>query len=210
MSVEGRLIVGIAGDKNSGKDAVADRLVKKHDFYKRSLAQPLKDACKCLFGFTDDQLRGSNKERPSEKWFGVTPGETLQFVGTDLLRNQMSKLKSEFGEDIFVRNFANWCEDETNTKKLIVVPDVRFQNEVDYIRGQKGVVIKVLYNATADEVSLLDRIKKFLGLGDGERGVDYDLTISDGCNHTVSDLHVQIDSAIAHILEAQKTKGSPN
>ena len=199
MSFNGRLIVGIAGVKRSGKDTIANHLVKKHGFYKRSFAQPLKDVCKCLFGFSDNQLNGSDKEIPDEKWFGITPRETLQFVGTDLLRKQMSKLRGNFGEDIFIHSFRNWYEDEKNiTKKLIVVPDVRFQNEVDYIHNQNGFVIKILYNATADEVSLLDRIKNFFGLNDEHeseaQNLDYDLTVNNGFNCTFMDLYSQVDA----------------
>lgn len=205
MSANNKLLIGITGIKGSGKDTIADHLVRKYGFYKRSLAAPLKNACKCLFGFTDDQLNGSSKEIPDYRWFGITPRETMQFVGTDLFRKQMCKLNRNFDdENFFLHIFKLWYEDDANTKSLVVISDVRFQNEVDYIRSQNGVVIKILYNATDDEVSLFEKIKNFLGLSDDHeseaQNVGYDLAVNNGSTCTFHDLYSQVDSIMKQIL----------
>lgn len=206
MSNRTKLLIGITGAKRSGKDTVANYIVKKYGFHKRSLSEPLKEACKALFGFSENQLNGSSKETPDERWFGITPRETMQFVGTDLLRKQMGKLRTEIGEDVFLHNFRNWYESPDNNRDLVVVPDVRFQNEADYIHSQGGFVIKILYNATADEISLLERIKRFFGIIDAHESeaqhVEYDLTVNNGYTHSFQDLYSQVNSIMKEKLES--------
>lgn len=56
-------IIGITGKAGSGKDTVADLLVRDHGFVKVALADPLKRICKEVFGFTDEQLWGPSEKR---------------------------------------------------------------------------------------------------------------------------------------------------
>ena len=57
------MIIGLCGLAGSGKDTVADFLVKDHDFVKVACADPLKRICRDVFGFTDEQLWGSSQFR---------------------------------------------------------------------------------------------------------------------------------------------------
>lgn len=196
------IIIGFTGPKLAGKHEMADYLVGQYGFQKLSFSDPLKKACKHLFNFSDEQVYGKEKDVPDPNWFGITPREAMQFIGTDLLRRQMSKLEARIDEDILLRNFRLWYESlNPETQKLIVVPDVRFQNEADFIHERGGVVVKVLYDSTADEVSLLDKILRLLGLNsehESEAGdVDFDLTINNGCDHTFADTSSQLDAVLS-------------
>jgi hypothetical protein len=64
------MIIGLCGVAGSGKDTVADFLVKNHAFVKVALADPLKRICKDVFAFTDEQLWGPSAERnkPDERY----------------------------------------------------------------------------------------------------------------------------------------------
>jgi len=57
------MIIGLCGQAGSGKDTVADFLVRDHSFVKVALADPLKRICKDVFAFTDEQLWGPSAER---------------------------------------------------------------------------------------------------------------------------------------------------
>lgn len=57
------MLVGIQGQMNSGKDEVAQRLVKYHNFTKMALADPMKRFAFQVFGFTDEQLWGPSENR---------------------------------------------------------------------------------------------------------------------------------------------------
>ena len=128
------MIIGIAGKKGSGKDTVGKYLINHHGFTRYAFGDPVKEVCRLLFGFTDEQLYGDKKEELTE--FGIKPREAFQKIGTDFGRNilhtLLPDLRMKDGElwiDIFRR--------ECPTNKLIVVTDVRFQNEADAIK-EKG------------------------------------------------------------------------
>src|SRR5579863_3132559 len=52
------VIIGITGRKRSGKDTVGNYLVEHYGFVKVSFADTLKEACKIIFGFSDEQVYG--------------------------------------------------------------------------------------------------------------------------------------------------------
>ncbi len=74
------MIIGITGfcsDANdvrrvagAGKDTVADRLVKHHNFVKVGLADPLKRVCREVYDFSYEQLWGSSnfREEPDKRY----------------------------------------------------------------------------------------------------------------------------------------------
>jgi len=62
------MIIGIAGVARSGKDTVADHLVKNYEFVKVNLADPIKRAAQAWYGFTDEQVWGQDKDKPDERY----------------------------------------------------------------------------------------------------------------------------------------------
>ncbi len=56
-------IVGISGFSGTGKDTVADILVKHHGYVKMGFADILKRICKEVFDFSDEQLWGPSEKR---------------------------------------------------------------------------------------------------------------------------------------------------
>ena len=134
------MIIGITGKKFSGKDTLADELVKNHKFIKYSMADPLKEALKPLFGFTDDQLYGTKKELIDERW-NITPRETLQFFGTQVMQFKLQELIPNIGRNFFVKRFEEFCKQ--NKDKNIVVADIRFQHEIDSVKKIGGSIIKI-------------------------------------------------------------------
>lgn len=68
------MIIGISGLAGSGKDAVADVLVKKHNFVRVSLADPLKRICAEVFDWDEERLWGPSEKRnePDERYYRHT------------------------------------------------------------------------------------------------------------------------------------------
>ena len=141
------VLVGLMGIKGSGKTTGATFLITNYNFIEKSFAECLKKACKELFLLTDEQVFGSQeqKETPDPRWFGCTPRKMLQFVGTDLLRDNLEKIMPCLGKNIFTHHFKLWYERELqkNPNICIVIPDVRFKNEIDFIQSLNGIVIKI-------------------------------------------------------------------
>ncbi|XWV26024.1 hypothetical protein QJ857_gp1056 [Tupanvirus soda lake] len=141
------VLIGLMGIKGSGKTTGAAYLVDHYYFVEKSFAECLKKACKELFLLSDEQVFGTQeqKETPDPRWFGCTPRKMLQFVGTELLRDNLDKIMPGLGKNVFTHHFKLWYESEIkmNPNLCVVVSDVRFQNEIDFIQSLGGVVIKI-------------------------------------------------------------------
>lgn len=141
------LLVGIGHKKRRGKDTVANRLVDKHKFVRVSWADSLKESARIIFGFSDAQLYGDLKEVIDPYW-GMTPREAMQKLGTDGCRNHVDK-------DIWIK--SAWLRVqkvwEENPTIGVVVPDVRFVNEANFIKEKGGVLWRIDREIVADEAS---------------------------------------------------------
>tara|TARA_B100000900_G_scaffold239366_1_gene203428 strand:- start:540 stop:1175 length:636 start_codon:yes stop_codon:yes gene_type:complete len=136
------LIIGICGLIGSGKGTVADVLVEEHKFEKISFADKLKDAVGVLFDWPRDMLEGETsdsrywREQEDKFWTeetgrSITPRLVLQEFGTDCMRNG-------FYDGVWVSFVKKKIID--NPDKNFVIPDVRFENEVEVIKSMGGKV----------------------------------------------------------------------
>lgn len=129
-------IIGLCGIAGSGKDTCA-LAIKESEINTEvfAFAWPLKEACKILFNFSDEQLHNSvAKEEIDERW-ERSPRQILQWLGTDILRNNIKK-------DFFIVNMKQRID--TSKAEYIVISDVRFDNEAELIRSMGGKIIKVV------------------------------------------------------------------
>jgi hypothetical protein len=140
------MIVGLIGLINSGKGTVASELAQKHNFRQDSFAASLKDACAMLFDWPRHLLEGDTKE--SREWreivdpwwskklgiINFSPRYALQIMGTDVLRNH-------FNQDIWFLTVENRIR--KNPTQNVVISDVRFPNEIDFIKKEKGILVKI-------------------------------------------------------------------
>ena len=201
------MIIGLVGFIGSGKGTVGDILEQK-GFIKDSFAKPLKDACAVMFGWSRELLEGDTemsrkwREEPDSYWsekFGreFTPREALQKMGTEAGREV-------FHKDIWVISLLNRAKG-----KDVVVTDVRFQNEIQYIQDNGGIVIRVKRGENPDWFPLLEKIKleteraKFMQHEHIHKsewdwvGCEFDYTV--GNNGTIQDLGKDVERVLQFI-----------
>lgn len=144
-------LIAITGRKFHGKDTAGDFLVKNYRFKKLSFAEPLKKACKEIFDLDDIQVNGVKKDEIDPYW-NITPRSILNFVGTDLLRNQLKNLLPDINEDIWLRAMEKRIKKEwsKNPYQKIVITDLRFENEVTLIKKLGGKIIRIKRNLSQD------------------------------------------------------------
>ena len=141
------MLVGIAGRKGVGKDTVADYLVQHHGYVRKSFADPIKTTVVDLFRLEPHQMEGDEKEAIDPR-HNLSPRQMMQLVGTDMFRRMV---RDSFWTDYFTEWFLRQPD---GTR--VVVPDVRFQNEVDVIKSLGGIVIRIdRNNDTVDGRHLL-------------------------------------------------------
>lgn len=131
-------IVGLAGLAGCGKDTVARFLCETQCFVQIALADPLRDGLKSMFGLTDDVFEQRDLKEQRISWIGRSPRWLMQTIGT------------EWGREMVNPNvWLNVAARRINAIKAIaehqhvagiVVSDIRFENEADWLRAQGGVV----------------------------------------------------------------------
>lgn len=117
-------LIGISGPARCGKDTAADFIIDKRPAYQKvSFADPIKAMLRVGFDMTDGQLYGHHKEEIDMR-YGRSPRDMMQTLGTEWGRELVDG-------DIWVKAM------EAHLNKLggtFVIPDVRFENEADFIR----------------------------------------------------------------------------
>jgi GTPase SAR1 family protein len=130
-------IIGLIGKKGSGKTAIANYFINQK-YSRQFLAQPIKEAAKILFNFSDDQVYGDLKEVVDPR-YGFAPRKVLQIIGTEWCQMDLQERFREFETLVGRNHWVNLlCERilatfPINAKepvKSYVIDDVRFPHEV--------------------------------------------------------------------------------
>jgi hypothetical protein len=195
-------LIGIHGPLNGGKDTVANYIV--HMFKAISLppryrtyafARPLKEACKIMFGFTQEQMEDRILKETVDPFWGFTPRRAMQLLGTeygrDMLRKDCWIRRAEFEIE---KNFADVSESNPNGVKTIIT-DVRFQNEADWLRAYPDALLVYL------EVPGLVKDEKYNHAS--EAGISReptDIVIINDKSLGLRSLYDQIDEKLGRIL----------
>tara|TARA_Y200000002_G_C22659251_1_gene654945 strand:+ start:515 stop:1081 length:567 start_codon:yes stop_codon:yes gene_type:complete len=143
------MIIGIAGKKQSGKDTISDYLIDKYGFQKYGFADPIKDIAKIIFGFSEEQLYGSQKDIIDPFW-NIKPRDFFQKFGTDygqfIFPEHFPKIFKGNTRTLWVKIFQKWYlnKKKENPDIKIIINDVRFEHEFDMIKSLGGYVIKVI------------------------------------------------------------------
>jgi len=149
-------IIAICGAKRSGKDVLAEHIVKQYHYERVAFANPLKQAVKALFNFNDEQVETDKKDIVDENW-GITPRAALQFFGTEMMQEKIQELLPDIKRNFFANTLKNYIAsrcDADGQKTSFVISDMRFLHEYEMlfqipnIRKEDIVVIRVLRPTT--------------------------------------------------------------
>jgi hypothetical protein len=148
------MIFGMVGFIGSGKGTVSDIFAREYHYRKFAFADSLKDAVASIFLWPRGLLEGDSetsrnfREQVDPWWskkFGyeVTPRLILQKFGTEACRNNIS-------DNIWITAL----EKRIQGYQDVVVTDVRFPNEIDFIRSVGGKIIWVKRGSLPTEEEL--------------------------------------------------------
>lgn len=137
--------VGVGHYKRTGKDTFANMLLNALREYgvntvKRSFAWKLKDICHQLYGWAElrepefyDTPEGEKLREVVLPKIGLSPRQVWIKFGTDAVRN-----------NVYHGTWLDYLLYSDHGADVVIVPDVRFQNEFDAISGHGGYTIKVV------------------------------------------------------------------
>jgi len=151
----------------------------RHDAF----AYSLKEMCRVVFGFNDEQLYGDLKGIPDPYW-GFTPRWALQYAGTEAMRKVID-------DQIWVKTFVRRVQQDQHTS--ILVTDLRFSNEAAAIKHLGGFMVRCKRDVPFDPS--MDTHDSEIAL-DGYPHWDYELDN----NGSLDALRDQVDKMIDHML----------
>jgi len=148
------MIIGFGYKARSGKDTAAGYLRDHFGFTPVAFADSLKRACAEIFGLSQEQLYGDQKEAEDPYWRD-TPRNILQKVGTECLRRG-------YDENVWIHSLGRKVKREPD--RNWVITDVRFPNEANAVKDWGGKVVQVsrpsapgiATNLHASEVSMIE------------------------------------------------------
>lgn len=119
-------LIGLTGHKGAGKDAVA-AVLRQHGYTRIAFADPLKRIALAI-GWD-----GSKEERPACSCCGMLQGRALlQVLGTEGVRQNIR-------EDAWLLA----ANHEIGKHERVVITDVRFLNEAEFVRQSGGEVWRI-------------------------------------------------------------------
>lgn len=137
-------IIGLTGQKRSGKDTVAG-LIDMHSMrpwrvatLRESFAGPIRRSVAEMLGWSMEELE-EHKELPLARLDGVTPRHMMQTLGTEWGRKMIL-------DDLWIRLLEGRLEEQINLGiwKVAVITDVRFENEAKMIKSMDGIIVRVV------------------------------------------------------------------
>lgn len=129
------LFISLGYRKQHGKDVVADHLVKAYGFKKIGWADKLKAGVNEWHGWDGRHAYGDLKEVVDD-YFGYSPREAYQRIGTDLMRNQWMQ---DFWIRCAMRQVDRWMQQGFS----VVVNDSRFPNEAEAVLQADGELWRI-------------------------------------------------------------------
>jgi dephospho-CoA kinase len=176
------MLVGISGKAGAGKDTIGDHLVSQYGFCKIALADPIKRLVQDVFVLDDKTVYDRvEREKPLEGWSGWSVRKLLQIIGTELFRKNID-------EEVWVKSL--WYRVSKNKDKNYVVNDVRFPNELNFLKQNYSgnfLSIKVIRKEYDGKVGIV-------GHESEKYDLDTDMVINN--NGTIEDLQKKIDALI--------------
>ncbi len=120
-------LIGVSGKRGSGKDTLANYLVRTYGFTKLSFAALLKQHVRDFFGMTVEHTDGPLKEIVDER-YSKSPRQIMIAIG---------QFYRSFDPDFWIK--AAFKDIDPN--KDYVISDLRFKNEANYLRNVQGATI---------------------------------------------------------------------
>jgi len=191
------MIIGICGFKGSGKDTVANFLVKEKGFEKISFASVLKDIIAILFNWDRNMLEGDThenrilREQEDDWWskkLGIkfTPRWAMQNIGTDLFRKY-------FDDNIWVYTLERRLIN--NKEKNYVISDVRFTNEIEFLYNINSTLVYVEREEPEEWFYNLEKVPKDLHISEWS-WIKYLPNICLKNKGTIEELYKEIETKI--------------
>ena len=135
------LLIGLTGRANAGKSTVAQMLASEFAFTELALAEPILEMVHALFAMAgvDGAWAVERSLKEERTTLGFSYRHLAQTLGTEWGRG--------LSPDFWLRVMNLRLQSPALAGENIVISDVRFPDEAQWITSQGGVVVRVLRDA---------------------------------------------------------------
>jgi len=133
-------LIGLTGVAGAGKDSVRSILEKHYDYDGLAFADPIRDMLTALLdsiGLSGEWLTDRELKEKDIPELGLSYRKMAQALGTEWGR----QLKESLWLDIAAAKIAMYRQYDSPG---VVISDVRFPNEAEWVKAQGGVVWKII------------------------------------------------------------------
>lgn len=206
-------LIGIHGHAGAGKDTISGYLHSKYpNVYGEPFAGPLKAACSEAFGIDEDDFSDPDVKNVVNPYWGVSPRQIAQFVGTEMFRGTLQNLvkatvfdANRYAYNFWINRLAGRLTGALNEYKnhpyvpgdCVVISDVRFQNEYDWIMDNDGIMIHVTRNGSDGNVGISNHASE-AGIPNLHTREAYFHIENNG---TLEELYSKVDAIVEHHLD---------
>jgi len=151
-----RKLVAAIGCINAGKDCIsrnaACRLITKgcKSVYVNKFASSLNGAVASILGIDEKELQDRElKEKKRFIFQNPKKEPAIAWSSRDVQKEIGSVLRNNLGEDVFVNALDRHYSDPYYNDAIIFISDLRYQNELEWVRKQGGKVVYIHNEAAA-------------------------------------------------------------
>jgi hypothetical protein len=133
-------LIGLHGKPRVGKDTVAAYLIKRFTLLRYGSSVPVKDTTAAMFNIPRHYLDDDTMKDQMDPFWNMTYRQMAQKVGKESSRDV-------FGENFWVRHVEKMWHDISTGQlafKGMVLADIRYANEVEWVKAQGGTVFYVV------------------------------------------------------------------
>jgi len=187
-----RILIGLHGKARTGKDTLANYLIKKHQLLRYGPSVRVKDTTAVMFDFPRWYLDDDTMKETYDDFWGMTYREMAQKVGKESSRDV-------FGDDIWMRhverlliNIEHGIDmDIVGHVKGIILADIRYTNEAVWVKNHGGTVFFIV----RDNAPAISGVEGHAG----EAGLPLDLADSIIYNDgTIEDMYRHADNFLEY------------
>lgn len=131
-------VIGLTGAAGSGKDSVAEIICEQYKFIRLGFADPIYEIASIIARTPVHVLQKREGKEIVLERIGASPRKLMQTLGTEWGRRMI-------GENLWIDHLDGRLRNIEIRTGLngLVISDVRFQNEVDFIHNLGGEVWRV-------------------------------------------------------------------
>lgn len=124
-------LIALSGLAGAGKTSVAEFLVSDYGYQEVAFAYPMKRGLSEMFGIPIHYFESPVLKEMPIAWLGKSPRQLMQTLGSEWGRDLVAP-------DVWIRFAARVVESMHESGYRVVVSDVRYLTEADWVRRQEG------------------------------------------------------------------------